>query len=68
MAVFEILKNVNLSDPFGSISFPTTPGCIIVEVILPGADLKNPIPGNGPGKFVFECVHLQQFTITISGL
>jgi hypothetical protein len=68
MAVFEFLENVNLSGPFGSIPFPTTPVCIVVEVILPGADLKNPIPGYGPRKFVFECAHLQQFQTPISTL
>ena len=58
IAIFEVLENVNLSGPFGSIPFPTTPVSIVIEIILPGADLKNPIPGDGPGKFVFERTHL----------
>jgi hypothetical protein len=67
-AVFEIFENVNLPGPFGGVPLPTTPVCIVVEIILPGTDLENSIPGYGPGKFVFEGGHFQQFTITISAL
>jgi len=58
VAVFKILKNVDLPGPFRGISFPSTPVTVIVEIILPGTGLKDSATGYGPGKSVFEGGHL----------
>jgi hypothetical protein len=61
VAVFKILKNIDLPSSLGAISFPAAPVPVIVEIILSGADLKDPISGNGPGEFVFEGAHFWFF-------
>jgi hypothetical protein len=58
IAIFKVLKNIDLPGSFGGISFPSAPVSVVVEIILSGAGLKYSIPGNGPGKFVFEGTHL----------
>jgi len=50
--VFEVLQSINLSGPFGSVLFPTSPIGIVTEIVLSGAGLKDLIPGFGPGKFI----------------
>jgi hypothetical protein len=56
-AVLELFKNIGLSGSFGGISFPAAPVSIIVEIILPGAGLKDSVARYGPGEFVFEGTH-----------
>jgi hypothetical protein len=53
VAVFKVLKNIDLPGSFGSVCFPSAPVTIIVEIILSGAGLKKSVSGYGPGKFVF---------------
>jgi hypothetical protein len=52
-----LFKNINLSGSFGGIVFPAAPVTVIVEIILPGAGLKDSVSGYGPGEFVFEGGH-----------
>jgi hypothetical protein len=54
ITVFEVFENVDQSGSLRGIEIPTTPRCIIVEIILSGAGLKDSIPGYGPREFVFE--------------
>ena len=57
VAVFKILKNVDLSGPFRGIVFPSAPVTVVVEIILSWAGLKDTVTRYGPGKFVFEGAH-----------
>jgi hypothetical protein len=57
IAVFEILKDVNLPGSLWCALFPPTPGPVIVEIVLSGAGFKDLISGFGPGEFVFNFFH-----------
>jgi hypothetical protein len=57
-AVLELFKNIDLPGSFGGIVFPTAPVSVIVEIILPGAGLKDSVTRYRPGEFVFERGHL----------
>ena len=37
---------------------PSAPVTVVVEIILSGTGLKDPVTGYGPGKFVFEIAHV----------
>jgi hypothetical protein len=57
MPVLEVLKNINLPGSLRGVLKPSIPVSIIGKPVLPGASLKDLIPGFRPGEFVLQFAH-----------